>query len=199
MKNNVKIGKLARRLQVAPTHRAAKILSRRPTPPGVHGARRRSNQSVFGLQLVEKQKVRFQFMITEKALKRIYREAQRQKARTGERLLQLLDQRLDATLFRSGVVRSIPAARQLVTHRHIFVNGRRVDKPSFSVRVGDVITFSEKSKSFGFLGEGFEAGIAVSYLEVDRQHRTIQRKSIPSREQIPVQCDEQMIVEYFSR
>ncbi|MCB0323412.1 MAG: 30S ribosomal protein S4 [Bdellovibrionales bacterium] len=199
MRAGTPIGKIARRLEVAPTLKAAKVLSRRSTPPGQHGKRRFGNRSVYGIQLIEKQKLKFQFMLTEKALRRAFKEAQRHKGSTGQKLIQTLDERLDATLFRAGVVRSIPAARQLISHRHVFVNGRRVDKPSYRLKLNDVISFSEKSKSFGFLNDGFVSGIAVPYLAVDRDQRLITRSQLPSRQEIPVECNEQMIVEWYSR
>lgn len=131
VRSGMAIGKVARRLQVGPTLKALKVLQRRPNAPGVHGHRKFKQVSIYGQQLIEKQKLKFQFMLTEKALRRAYSDARRKKGSTGETLLQILDQRLDATIFRSGVVRSVLAARQLITHRHVFVNGKRVDKPSF--------------------------------------------------------------------
>ena len=199
MRSGMAVGKIAWRLQVGPTIKTLKILNRRPNRPGMHGARKFSTKSVFGRQLLEKQKLRFQFMITERTLRRAYQAASSKKGSTGENLLQLLDSRLDAVIFRSGVVRSILAARQLVTHHHIFVNGRRVDKPSFQVSESDVISFSAKAKAFAFLQEGFRDGICVPYISLDKEAFTMRRAVQPTRDAIPVLCSEQMIVEFYSR
>ena len=193
------IGKIARRLGVAPTAKAAKILARRPSRPGQHGGRHAKTPSVYGQQLIEKQKLRFFFMVDERQLRRVFKEALRMRGSTGENLLQKLDSRLDATIYRSGVVASIPAARQLVTHRHVFVNGRRVSKPSYLLRPHDVVTLSDKAKSNLLIADAFKTGLAVSYIDVDRENFTITRRSVPGRTEIPVQCDEQAIVEYYSR
>jgi small subunit ribosomal protein S4 len=199
MKSGMAVGKMARRLGVAPTIKTAKILQRRPNPPGVHGGMNRRARSVYGNQLIEKQKLRFQFMVSETALRIAYRHAKAKKGSTALNLVLFLDERLDATIFRAGVVRSVMAARQLITHRHVRVNGRVVDKPSFRLRLKDIVTFSDKSRKFAFLVEGFRDGITAAYLAVDREQLTIQRIQVPEREQIPVVCEEQMIVEWYSR
>ena len=198
-KSGSAIGKIARRLGVAPTAKAAKVLARRPSRPGQHGGRHAKNQSVFGQQLVEKQKLRFFFMLDERQLRRIFKVARQMKGSTGENLLQKLDSRLDSTLFRSGVVASMLAARQLVTHRHVFVNGRRVNKPSYELRPSDQVTFSDKIKQNAVIGEAMKSGISVNYIDVDRENWSVTRRSVLSRKEIPVLCDEQAIVEYYSR
>jgi len=198
-KSGSPVGKIARRLGVAPTAKAAKILTRRPTRPGQHGGRHAKNQSVFGQQLIEKQKLRFFFMLDERQLRRVFKVARQMRGSTGENLLQKLDSRLDSTLFRSGIVASMLAARQLVTHRHVFVNGRRVNKPSYELRPSDQVTFSDKIKQNPLIGEAFKSGISVAYIDVDRDNWTVTRRSVPARKEIPVLCDEQAIVEYYSR
>ncbi len=199
MKSSQPVGKIARRLGVTPTQKTIKIVSRRPNPPGEHGARRFGKKSVFKEQLLEKQKLRFQFMISEKALRRAYDKAKKSKENTGETLVKILDRRLDASIFRSGIVRSIPAARQLVSHHHVYVNGRRVKSPSFMLGDADVISFSDKAKGFAFLQEGFEDPISVDYMEVNKEEKTIRRLVPPERSQIPVECREQLVVELYSR
>lgn len=199
MKSGIPVGKIARRLGVAPTAKTLKVLARRPQPPGVHGGNNRRTKSVYGNQLIEKQKLRFQFMVSETALRRAYRLAKKKKGSTAHALVMILDERLDATIFRSGVVKSVLAARQLVTHRHVRVNGRIVDKPSYRLKLNDIVTFSEKSRAFPYLLEGFRDAITVPYLTVDREQFTIARATIPQRQEIPVLCEEQMIVEWYSR
>ncbi len=199
MKSGIAVGKIARRLQVAPTAKTLKILSRRPEGPGVHGKSKGRQKSVYGIQLIEKQKLRFQFMVSETVLRGTYKRAKKSKGSTALSLLLILDERLDATIFRSGVVASVLAARQLVTHRHVRVNGKIVDKPGYRLKLHDIITFSDKSRQFPLLIQGFRDGNAVPYVNVDREQFTIQRASVPERIQIPVQCEEQMIVEWYSR
>jgi small subunit ribosomal protein S4 len=199
MKSSEPVGKIARRLGVTPTLKTVKIVSRRPNPPGEHGGRRRGKNSVYKEQLLEKQKLRFQFMISEKALRRAYQKSRKSSENTGETLVKLLDRRLDATIFRSGVVRSIPAARQLVSHRHVFINGRRVYSPSYIVGDSDIISFSKKAKDFAFLSEGFEEAIPVNYVEISKEEKTIRRTVSPERDVIPIECKEQLVIELYSR
>ncbi len=199
MKSGQAVGKIARRLGVAPTKKTLKVLARRPVAPGEHGAKRRGARSVYGIQLLEKQKLRFQFMVSEKTLRRAFTKAKKAKGRVGENLLVRLDSRLDATIFRSGVVASIPSARQLISHHHVLVNGRRVQTPSFKVNPSDVISFTDRAKSFAFLREGIEEALAVPYITVDKEQSIIVRTNSPSRSEIPVECDEQLVVEFYSR
>lgn len=198
MKSGQPVGKIARRLGIAPTVKTLKILERRPTPPGQHPSARRT-KSVFAQQLIEKQKLRFQFMISERVLRRNFGDALRIKGNSGANLICILDQRLDATIFRSGVVRSILAARQLVTHRHVFVDGKRVDKPAFRVRTGQTITFSAKARNFTVVQDGLQNGLNSSYIELNREQASIRRVVDPERTAVPVECNEQMIVEWYSR
>lgn len=199
MKSGQAVGKIARRLGVTPTKKTIKIVSRRPNPPGQHGARRRGMRSVYGTQLLEKQKLRFQFMVSEKTLRRAFKKAKKGSGRVGENLVAQLDSRLDATIFRSGVVASIPAARQLITHHHVLVNGRRVQTPSVQITESDVVSFTEKAKSFAILREGFEEAMSVPYVSLNKEQGTITRTITPTRKDIPVECDEQLVVELYSR
>ena len=199
MRCGIPVGKIARRLNVAPTLKTAKILNKRPNPPGVHGERRRGQKSIYSQQLIEKQRLRFQFMISEKTLRRMFHLARGMKGNTGENLLRILDERLDSTIFRSGVARSMLAARQLVTHGHVLVNGKRVDKPSYRLKEKDLVSFSDKAKATPVLMEGLKDGITVPYIELVRDQATIKRTSVAPRASIPVICNEQMIVEWYSR
>jgi small subunit ribosomal protein S4 len=118
---------------------------RRPYPPGQHGQARRK-LSEFALRLIEKQKLRMNFGVTERQLSNLMREARATKGNTGDRLLELLERRLDNVVFRAGFARTIPAARQLVAHGHVLVDGKRVDIPSYRVKSGQVISIQERSK-----------------------------------------------------
>lgn len=199
MKAGMPVGKIARRLQVAPTVKTLKVLERRPTPPGMHGGKKFGSKSVYATQLIEKQKLRFQFMISEKVLRRAFKLAKSKKGSTGDNILQMLDSRLDATVFRSGVVRSMLAARQLVSHGNVLVNGKRVDKPGFQVSTTDIVSFSKKAMNFAFLVEGIRDGIPVAYIELNKEAGTIRRSVVPPRKDIPVMCSEQTVVEWYSR
>src|SRR5829696_7914092 len=145
MKRGPKV-KIARALGLALTPKAGRIMERRPNPPGQHGAAQRRKVSDYKKQLLEKQRLRAQYNISERQLRNAFVEAGRQPGNTGIRLLQLLEMRLDATVLRAGFVRTIYAARQAVTHGHVQVNGRKVDRPSRRLRPGDVVALSERSK-----------------------------------------------------
>ena len=199
MRPGTPLGKIARRLDVAPTLKTAKVVTRRPYPPGESGTRRQGTPSVYKQQLLEKQKLRFQFMISEKVLQRAFSRAKKFPGETGGNLVKLLDRRLDATIFRAGVVRSVPAARQLVTHRHVLVNDKRVYSPSYLLKPKDVVSFSPRAKKFGFLQEGFEQAQPIEYVNLDKEAFTIIRSEEPERSAVPVMCNEQLVVEWYSR
>ena len=199
MKAGTPVGKLARRLQVSPTLKTSRVLHRRSDPPGQHGSRRGRKKSVYGEQLIEKQKLRFQFMISEKALRRAFKEAKKSSGKTGDLLIEYLDKRLDATVFRSGVVRSPRAAQQLISHGHVMVNGKKLDRSSYHVSPEDEITLSDKSKKFPFIIEGLRDANPVSYIRLDKDSGKIQRTGEATRADIPIICDEQQVVEWYSR
>lgn len=172
-------------------------------PPGEHGGRwRRRRASTYRLQLIEKQKIRFNYGLSEKQLRKYYSKATSMKGETGHNLLQQIERRLDNVVARGGFARSIPAARQLVGHGHVTVNGRKLDIPSYSVKVGDVISLKEKSKKLKVVEENITegAGIGVpAFLDVDPSARKIIMKVLPSREDIPLDVDERMVVEFYSK
>jgi len=176
-------------------------LERRPFAPGIHkGARKRL--SSYGLQLREKQKVRFIYGITERQFKNYFDKATKMPGLTGENLLALLEKRLDNVVFRMGLSDSRAEARQMVLHGHFLVNGRRVSVPSYLVEVGDVIELSERGKENGKIKELLEEKEdfqAPSWLSVDRSvgKATILRE--PKREDIDFPVQEQLIVEFYSK
>lgn len=175
---------------------------KRPYPPGQHGqAKQRRKVSEFGVRLREKQKLRYVYGLTERQFRGVFEFARDAKnAPTGERFLQLLESRLDNVIYRLGFGRSRPAARQLVAHGHVFVNGRKVDIPSYSVRPGDRISIRPESRQLDVV----QAAVATApappnYLTVDREQLEGSIVRLPSREEIPVKVDEKLIVEYYSR
>ncbi len=174
---------------------------RRAYPPGQHGQNRRK-RSEYAIRLEEKQKLRFNYGVSEKQLVRYVRKARRATGSTGEALLQLLEMRLDNTVFRLGMAGTIPGARQLVNHGHIMVNGRLVDIPSYQCRPGDVITVRNRDRSRSLVETNMQyPGLAnlPSHLEFDKNTFTGKVNSIIEREWIALQINELLVVEYYSR
>jgi small subunit ribosomal protein S4 len=175
---------------------------RKTNPPGQHGARMRRKVSEYGLQLREKQKVRRMYGILERQFRNYYVKASRQKGITGENLLRLLEQRLDNVVYRLGFAPSRTAARQLVGHGHVLVNGRRVDIPSYSVAVGDVIEVRQKSRGIDLVKASLEKQKSrepVPWLELQAKDMRGIVKELPSRDMITVPVEEQAIVELYSK
>jgi small subunit ribosomal protein S4 len=176
-----------------------KLADRRPYPPGQHGQRRR-RFSEFKKQLFEKQKLRYNYGLTESQMRNLFVEAQRSKDPAGRKLLQLLEQRLDNVVFRAGLAPTIPAARQLVVHGHIMVDGRKQDRPSYRVNPGEEVAPKESSRNL----EVIEESVAQpslrppSYLDFDRDKLVGKMTALPSREDVPIQVDETFVVEYYS-
>lgn len=187
---------------LASSPKYARILEKRPNPPGQHGARaRRAKVGAYGSRLTEKQKLRAFYGIAERQMRRYVAEAMRRQGPTGTNLLQLLEQRLDAVVARLGFAPTIWAARQLVGHGHVLVNGKRVDIPSYEVRPGDTITISERMKRSRQMAVWAERGgiLPPAYLELDRDQMTGRLVKVPDRDEIPVPIDDRLIVEFYSR
>ncbi|MBO8129576.1 MAG: 30S ribosomal protein S4 [Peptococcaceae bacterium] len=177
-------------------------IERRPNPPGLHGARRRGKITEYGLQLREKQKARRTYGVLERQFRRYYDKAARQPGITGENLLRLLERRLDNVVYRLGLGASRSEARQLVRHGHFTVNGRKVNIPSFQVRVGDVIGLKERSKSMPRIQELMERAAEntpPAWLEYDPDRAEGRVVDLPTRDQIDVPVKEQLIVELYSK
>jgi small subunit ribosomal protein S4 len=191
--------RLARQLGIALTPKAARVMERRPNPPGQHGATPRRKVSGYKKQLVEKQRLRAQYNMSERQMSNAFAEAIRQSGNTGVRLLQLLEMRLDAVVLRGGFVRTIYAARQAVTHGHVRVNGNKVDRPSFRLKPGDVVSLAEKSREMVAFTGPLEVARPPAYLELDREKRSVRVREVPEREQIPIQCETSLVIEYYSR
>lgn len=176
-------------------------VNRRTYPPGQHAHGRRK-VSEYGLHLREKQKLRRIYGILERQFRRYYEKASRQKGITGENLLQLLEMRLDNIVYRMGFASSRAQARQLVMHGHFAVNGKKVDIPSYQVRVGDVVSIREKSRNLQVIRDNVEAarGRAMpEWLDVNLDQIEGKVLAAPTREQIDVPVQEHLIVEYYSR
>ena len=174
---------------------------RRAYPPGQHGQGRRK-RSEFAIRLEEKQKLRLNYGVTEKQLVRYVKKARRATGSTGQALLELLEMRLDNTVFRLGMAGTIPGARQLVTHGHITVNGKVLDIPSYQCRPGDVIAVRDRDRSKRLVQTNMEfPGLAnlPSHLEFDKNTMVGKVNSVIEREWIALQINELLVIEYYSR
>jgi small subunit ribosomal protein S4 len=178
-----------------------RAFERRPYPPGQHG-RGRIKESEYLLQLQEKQKARFTYGVLERQFRRYYEQAARTKGKTGEALLQLLESRLDNVVYRAGLARTRRQARQLVSHGHFLVNGKRVNVPSFQVSKFDIIDVKQKSmNSLPFVAakESFGDRPIPGWLQVVQSNLRILVHQLPERAQIDVPVQEQLIVEFYSK
>ena len=178
-----------------------KVLDKKNYPPGQHGANRRKKTSEYGAQLREKQKAKYTYGVLERQFRNLFEKAERTKGITGEVLLQLLESRLDNVVYRLGLATSRPAARQLVLHKHICVNGKNVNIPSYRVMPGDVVTVREKSKSLEVIADAM-AGFNHSkypWIEWDNSIKGGKFLHLPQREDIPETIKEQLIVELYSK
>ena len=201
MNNNGPKVRLSRQLGIPLTPKAAKVMEKKPYPPGQHGRTQtfRRRFSEYKRQLMEKQKLRAQYNIGERQLRNYFQKAQRKKGNTGEVLLQMLEMRLDAVVLRGGLARTIYAARQFVSHNHILVNGRRVNVSGYTCQVGDVISVKPKSRKMPAFQEAMDDAQPVSYLELDRDEMSIRVTRIPERDEIPVICETSLVIEFYSR
>ena len=166
------------------------------------GAGKRKKVSEYGMQLKEKQKLRFIYGVLEKQFRHIYEKAQHMEGQAGENLITLLEERLDNVAFRMGLALTRREARQLVTHGHFLVNGKRVDIPSYTVKVGDEISLSEKSKKsekFKQIIEGTADRLTPAWLDVNRDASTAKVLRAPVKEDLDYEVEEHLIVELYSR
>ena len=178
-----------------------KVLSKKNYPPGQHGLNRRRKTSEYGLQLKEKQKAKYTYGVLERQFRNLFEKAARKKGITGEVLLQMLECRLDNFVYRLGLAPSRPAARQLVLHKHVTVNGKVVNIPSYNVVPGDIVAVREKSKSLEVIADSL-AGFNHSkyaWIEWDESIKGGKLLHIPAREDIPEPIKEQLIVELYSK
>ncbi len=192
--------KIARRFN-EPIFGPSKALTKKAYPPGQHGRGRRKKQSEYAVQLMEKQKAKYTYGVLEKQFSNLFDKASRKTGITGEILLQLLETRLDNTVFRLGISPTRRAARQFVLHKHITVNGQIVNIPSFAVKIGDVIEVREKSKSLEVVTNSVAATATKRFPWLDWTPSELSGKliSLPIREDIPENIQEQLIVELYSK
>ena len=178
-----------------------RTLEKKNYPPGQHGnSKRRSKKSEYAIQLMEKQKAKYTYGILEKQFKNIYDKANKGKGITGELLLQLCESRLDNVVFRMGISKTRDGARQLVSHKHITVNGSIVNIPSYTLRQGDKVSVREKSKSLKAIESSLmENSSQYDWIKFNRERLEGEFVSIPEREQIPENIKEQLIVELYSK
>jgi len=177
-----------------------KDLARRPYAPGQHGNDRKKKSSEYGVQLQEKQKVRFMYGLTEKQFHKVFDKAQKMEGIAGENLLVLLESRLDNLVYRLGMANTRRGARQVVNHGHILVNGKKVDIPSYRVKVGDTISVKENSLNHPAILAALENKTAVpAYLEFDAKKLSGKYVRIPERSELNSEINEQLIVEFYNR
>ena len=179
----------------------SKALQNKSYPPGQHGKGRRKKLSEFAIQLAEKQKAKYTYGLLEKQFANVFNKASRKSGITGEILLQLLESRLDNTIYRLGIASTRRAARQLVLHKHIMVNGRIVNIPSYSLRNNDVVSVRERSKSLELISNSLasKAIKTFSWLEWNSTDYIGKFLNPPDREEIPENIKEQLIVELYSK
>ena len=177
-----------------------KELAKRPYAPGIHGQDRRRKLSEYGVQLQEKQKVRFMYGLNEKQFAKTFKCATKMAGITGENLLQLLETRLDNVVYRMGMATTRRAARQVVNHGHITVNGIKVDIPSYTVKPGDVIAVKEQSLDHPAIKAAVEATLnRPAYVEFDANKLTGKYLRYPDRSELNPDINEALIVEYYNR
>lgn len=177
-----------------------KELERRPYPPGQHGPNQRRKLSEYGLQLQEKQKLRFMYGINERQFRRIFEDAGKMRGVHGENFLILLESRLDNLVYRLGLARTRRQARQLVNHGHITVDGSRVDIPSYRVKPGQTIGVREKSRDLVVIKEAVEVNNFVpEYLSFDEEKLEGTFNRYPERSELPSEINEALVVEFYSR
>ncbi len=177
-------------------------IERRNVPPGQHGKGRRARMAGYGLQLREKQRVKRMYGVLESQFRRYFKEADRRKGVTGETLLQLLEGRLDNVVYRLGLATSRPQARQLVRHGHFRVNGRRADIPSYALRAGDQVevhSSSVKNPAIVYAMEEVKGRGIPEWLEFDTEKLSGRLAAVPTRDQLNLPVQEQLIVELYSK
>lgn len=193
--------KIMRALGVELPGLSRKSAESRPNPPGQHGATAaRRRKSDYGLALIEKQKLRFNYGVNERQLRRLVVEARRRQGPTGDNLLQLLECRLDNAVFRAGLAPTIPAARQLVNHSHILLNGRRANIPSIRLKAGDEIVLRERSRNLPLVRETVAepALTRPEWLEWDEAALKARMTRLPETDEVPFPVEIQLVVQHYA-
>ena len=203
-KTNQSRGKLVRKFgeNIFGNPKYDRLLNRKPYGPGQHGQGRRGKVSNYGIQLKEKQKIKFMYGLLEKQFRINFKKAEKLKGETGTNMLQLLESRLDNVVFRLGFAPTRPAARQLVNHKHFLVNGSAVNIPSYQLKIGDVISVRSKSKKMDIILESIQkikGDIDLPWLELDKAKMAGKFLHIPERDQMNLTINEQLVVELYSK
>ena len=200
-RNRTPKGKLVRRFNqnIFGTKQLDKVMARKPHPPGVHGKKRMRRLSDYGLQLKEKQLLKSVYGVLEKQFRRYYDTARKEKAATGTKLLQILESRLDNIIFRAGFARTRPAARQMVTHGNVLVDGKKLSIPSYLVKPGQVVSLSVKATKNTQVKELLQNKDINVPKWLKRKAVVVKLDRLPVRDEIDVNVQEQLIVEYYSR
>jgi small subunit ribosomal protein S4 len=192
--------RLSRRVGIALTPKAAKVMERKKGGPGEPRFRsRRRQMSDYGRQLLEKQRLRYQYNIPEKQLRNYFKKALSKHGNTGDLLIRMLETRIDACVLRAGLARTIYAARQYVSHEHFVVNGVKVKSPGFQLKAGDVLQVKEASRRLASFREALSQAAPPVYLQVSKDELKAQLVNLPRREEIPVECDLGQVIEFYSR
>lgn len=195
----------SRALGIALTPKAVKYFEKRPYPPGEHGRARRRTESDYAVRLKEKQRLRAQYGLREAQLRRAFGEARHESGLTGETLVENLESRLDALVLRAGFGRTTAQARQIVVHRHLLVDGKLVDRPSYRVKPGQTIQVKPRSQAmvpFQVAAAGAHRDVlpeVPEYLDVQLEKLRFELVRRPKRAEVPITCDVQLVVEHYSR
>jgi len=195
------IVKKSRRLGIPLSDKAARIMENRPNPPGQHGNKMSRKMSDYGRHLLEKQRFRFTYGLMEKQFRNYVLKAMSKSGVAGDNLLQMLETRLDSVIYRAGFANTFRQARQLVTHKHVEVDGKCINIPSYLVKPGMKIKVAEEMQNNVQIRDavGRSANRTIPYLEILRPDLSIILKEIPSRDLISVNLDENMVIEYYSK
>ena len=182
------------------TTETGKELARRPYGPGQHGNARKGKLSDYGVQLKEKQKVRFMYGLSERQLRKTFDEASKKKGNHGTNFLRLLESRLDNLVYRTGFASTRRGARQLVNHGHVTVNGRKVDIPSYRVKIGDVISLKDKDKELKVVLESLsKVTKRVEFINYDEKKMESTYVRLPERSELNADINEALIVEFYNK
>ena len=203
-KSNKPKGKLVRKFgeNIFGNPKYDRLLNRKPYSPGQHGQSRRSKLSNYGIQLQEKQKIKFMYGLLENQFRLTFERAEKMKGETGTNMLQILESRLDNVVYRLGFAPSRPAARQLVSHKHFLVNNKIVNIPSFIVKPGDVIEVREKSRKMDIILESMrriKGDMDLSWLSLDKAKMNGIFNAVPDRDEMQLTINEQFVVELYSK
>lgn len=179
---------------------SSKSIEDRPYPPGQHGQKQK-RKSDFGVKLMEKQKLRYNYGLTETQIRRLFVESKHAKMPTGDKLLELLERRLDNAVFRAGFAPTTVAARQLVRHKHILLNGKRVNIPSIRIKPGDTLTLHGQAAKIPMVAENLKepALTRPEWIRFDEANHTAEISRVPMADEVPFPIDVQQVVEYYAQ